>query len=64
MPENISEPRINDLFIQLTYYVGEDIIPEQEEIRIIDIEENYRETGGIPLKDLIWLKRLLIDLKA
>ncbi len=64
MPENISEPRINDLFIQLTYYVGEDIIPEQEEIRIIDIEENYRETGGIPLKDLIWLKRLLIDLKT
>ncbi len=63
MPENISEPRINDLFIELTYYVGEDIIPEQEEIRIIDIEENYRETGGIPLKDLIWLKYLLKELK-
>ena len=64
MPENISEPRINDLFIELTYYVGEDIIPEQEEIRIIDIEENYRETGGIPIKDLIWLKYLLKELKA
>ncbi len=62
MQKKNSEQPINDLFIELSYYVGEDIIPEPEEIRIIDIEENYRETGGIPLKDLIWLKRLLQEL--
>ena len=58
-----SEPQINDLFNELTKYVAEDIIPEGEEIRIIDIEERYRETGSIPFSDLIWLKRLLKELK-
>ena len=61
--EKTLEHRINDLFRELTYYVGEDIIPEAEEIRIIAIEERYRETGATTLKDLLWLKKLLIDLK-
>jgi len=65
MPSNTtSEPQINRLFVELTFYVAEDIIPECDEIRIIDIEEKYRESGSIPLSDLIWLKRLLKELKG
>ena len=61
--EKTSEPAINDLFLDLVPYVGEGIIEECDEIRIIDIEENYRETGSILLSDLIWLKKLLRGLK-
>ena len=64
MPENNSEPQINRLFIELTFYVAEDIIPEQDELRIIDIEEKYRENGSIPLSDLVWLRQLLKELKG
>ena len=63
MQQSNSELPINRLFIELTFYVGEDIISEAEEIRIIDIEEKYRENGSIPLSDLIWLKQLLKELK-
>ena len=62
--KNTSEQPINDLFNELVDYVAEDIIPEGDEIRIIDIEENYRETSTIPLSDLIWLKHLLKELKG
>ena len=64
MQQSNSELPINRLFIELTFYVAEDIIPEAEEIRIIDIEEKYRENGSIPLSDLIWLKQLLKELKG
>ena len=63
MQQKNSERPINELFLELTHYVAEDIIPEAEEIRIIDIEEKYRETGIVNLSDIIWLKRLLKELK-
>ena len=62
--DTTSEPQINRLFVELTFYVAEDIIPENDELRIIDIEEKYREGGSIPLSDLVWLKQLLKELKG
>jgi hypothetical protein len=56
--------QINSLFNQLACHIGEGELLEAEEIRIIDIEERYRECGGIPIKDLLWLKSLLQRLSS
>ena len=56
--------RINELFNKLAFHIGEGELLEAEEIRIIDIEERYRECGGVPIKDLLWLKSLLQRLSS
>jgi len=54
---------INRLFLRLAMFVGEGILEEAEEIRIIDIEENYRDTGQMSVSDLNWLRRTLTGLE-
>ena len=56
--------QINELFLKLSTHIGEGELLEAEELRIIDIEERYRERGGIPIKDLLWLKKLLQRLSS
>ncbi|NIQ92055.1 MAG: hypothetical protein GWN93_24965 [Deltaproteobacteria bacterium] len=56
--------QINELFLKLAKHIGEGELLEAEEIRIIDIEERYRECGGVPIKDLLWLKKLLSRLSS
>ena len=55
---------INEIFLKLSTHIGEGELLEAEELRIIDIEERYRERGGIPIKDLLWLKKLLQRLSS
>ena len=55
---------INEIFLKLATHIGEGELLEAEEIRIIDIEENYRECGGVPIKDLLWLKKLVLRLSS
>ena len=55
---------INEIFLKLSNHIGEGELLEAEEIRIIDIEENYRECGGVPIKDLLWLKKLVLRLSS
>ena len=56
--------RLDQLFLDLSHYVGEGVMTEEMEDRIIHIEEVYRETEHILTSDLILLRELLKKLEG
>lgn len=47
------------LLIRLVDYIGEGILPEHDEDRIIRIEERWNERGMVRGSDLLWLQETL-----
>lgn len=43
----------------LAYHVGEGVLTDEQEDRIIELEEHYLEHGVIASKDLLWLVRTM-----
>ena len=56
--------RLNQLFLDLSHYIGEGVMPEDMEERIIAIEERYRSWGSIFPADLLWLQQTLKKLEG
>ena len=47
------------LLLRLIYYVGEDILTDEAEDRIIRIEERWQSSGKVSGSDLFWMQETL-----
>ena len=51
------------LLLRLIYYVGEDILTDEAEDRIITIEERWQSSGKVRGVDLLWMQETLRELE-
>ena len=43
----------------LAYHVGEGVLTDEQEDRIIELEEKYLKHGVVTASDLLWLVRMM-----
>ena len=47
------------LLLRLIYHVGEDILTDEAEDRIISIEERWQSSGKVRGEDLLWMQETM-----
>jgi len=51
------------LLLKLIYYVGEDVLDDDAEDRIVEIEERWQSSGKVRGTDLLWMQETLRELE-
>jgi hypothetical protein len=51
------------LLIRLIYCIGEDLLDDEAENRIIEIEERWNSSGQVKPTDLLWMQETMKELE-